>query len=134
MASKAKFTSLLVCDDCRKEDNGKDIAIGIYTGSLLFVSFPAMVPYMAFRFEVIPVQKEYGNIQVVLQKEDGKEILRIQGGAVFSSINEPGSFFFKVGPVAFENEGTFKVLLGMDEDPEEVAHFKVAKFEQKAAS
>lgn len=36
-----KITNALLCDDVRTEDNGKAIIIGVYTGHVVFSSFPA---------------------------------------------------------------------------------------------
>lgn len=36
-----RIDSLLLCDDIRKEDNGKAIIIGVYTGDIVVPKFPA---------------------------------------------------------------------------------------------
>jgi hypothetical protein len=36
-----KVRDVLVCDDIRTEDNGKQILIGVYTGNILLNEFPA---------------------------------------------------------------------------------------------
>jgi hypothetical protein len=36
-----EFRTALVCDDVRREDNGKDIIIGVYSDTIVVASFPA---------------------------------------------------------------------------------------------
>lgn len=37
---KLTLSSVILCDDVRREDNGKDILIGVYTGDVLVPKFP----------------------------------------------------------------------------------------------
>jgi hypothetical protein len=52
---REEVTAVLVCDDIRKENNGKDILIGVYSGDILLPSLPAQLS-LAFWIEVAPVQ------------------------------------------------------------------------------
>jgi hypothetical protein len=38
---KLKLVCGIVCDDIRREDNGKEIIIGVYSGSIVVPQFPA---------------------------------------------------------------------------------------------
>lgn len=38
---RTKLLAALICDDARREHNGKEILIGIYTGDILVAHFPA---------------------------------------------------------------------------------------------
>jgi hypothetical protein len=40
-APKVTLSNALLCDDVRREDNGKDILIGVYTGKVLVSKMPA---------------------------------------------------------------------------------------------
>lgn len=52
-----KFTvnSVVICDDVRKEVNGKDILIGVYGGSIIVQSLPVNLP-IAVWVELTPAQ------------------------------------------------------------------------------
>lgn len=41
MSKPIKFDSVIVCDDIRREDNGKALLIGVYAGDILVPRFPA---------------------------------------------------------------------------------------------
>ena len=40
-APNAKVVCAILCDDVRKEENGKDIILGVYSGNVLIEKFPA---------------------------------------------------------------------------------------------
>ena len=39
--AKLKFLFGIVCDDVRREDNGKELILGVYSGSILVPTFPS---------------------------------------------------------------------------------------------
>lgn len=39
--SRLKFKCVVICDDIRREDNGKQILIGVYSGNIVVEKFPA---------------------------------------------------------------------------------------------
>lgn len=43
MTIPLEIREVLVCDDIRREDNGKAILIGVYTGDMVFSNFPVNV-------------------------------------------------------------------------------------------
>ncbi|MES2223229.1 MAG: hypothetical protein V4587_19945, partial [Acidobacteriota bacterium] len=46
MAIKHRFT--LMCDEIRREDNGKFIVLGLYTPNISLMSLPAILPALTF--------------------------------------------------------------------------------------
>ena len=52
-AQKIDVRYVIVCDDIRKEDNGKSILIGVYTEAILVNQSPAKLG-LSFRIEVMP--------------------------------------------------------------------------------
>jgi 4-hydroxy-3-methylbut-2-en-1-yl diphosphate synthase IspG/GcpE len=121
------FESVIVADDCRKEDNGKDIAIGIYTGSVISTVLPFALPQMAVRFVVRPEKLRYDNVHFSLKNPDGKNLVEVRGSIAVSRLDIPGVFVFKFGPVVFEKAGRYTLHLGMDADETEVSSFLVEK-------
>ena len=43
-----KILSALICDDVRREDNGKEILIGVYSGSIAIPTIPANITLTAW--------------------------------------------------------------------------------------
>jgi hypothetical protein len=113
-----RLISTIISDDCRKEDSGKDIIIGVYTGGIYSVKVPFILPTLAVRFEILPSKLKYENVKFILRDTTEKNIAIVSGKLEFSKINSPGAFFFKFGPVTFAKEGEHGLWLGMDEDPD----------------
>ncbi len=55
--SRRNISNVIICDDVRKEDNGKIILIGVYPAGILTSSLPSQLAFMTY-FEVIPVDQE----------------------------------------------------------------------------
>lgn len=48
--------NVVICDDIRREDNGKNMLIGVYSGSIIVSGFPANLSLAAWiRFELAGV-------------------------------------------------------------------------------
>jgi hypothetical protein len=125
MSTTHKFVSLIICDDCRREDNGKEILIGTYAGSMLVNAVPLTLPTFALRIEIIPKQKEYKKTIAILKNPRGEDVFRVEGSVVVPHTDLPASFSFKVSPVIIVMTGEYKIFLGMDEEPEEIASLRV---------
>jgi hypothetical protein len=127
MSPRVNLISTIISDDCRKEDNGKDIIIGVYTGGIFSGAVPFILPTLAVRFEIIPAKLVYERVKFVLRDTVEKDIVMARGKLSFNRINLPAAFFFKFGPVKFEKEGQHSLWLGMDEDPELVGLLNITK-------
>ena len=127
MSQRVNLISTIISDDCRKEDNGKDIIIGVYTGGIFSAAVPFILPTLAVRFEIIPTKLSYERIKFILRDTVENDIVMATGKLSFNRINFPGAFFFKFGPVKFEKEGQHSLWLGMDEDPNLVGLLNITK-------
>ena len=104
---------VLICDDLRTEDNGKQILIGVYTGGILFSKFPAQ--------HVITVwcdveQPEAGKIPLQLKVSFGKKDLFV--AQVDMEVHTPAPtavFAFKI-PVRVESVGTLRFQMRQHAD------------------
>jgi hypothetical protein len=62
---KMNVTAALVCDDVRKEINGKDILIGVYSGGILVPQFPGEVTMALYlQYEPTVTGKIDGSIRL----------------------------------------------------------------------
>jgi hypothetical protein len=125
MATTHKLVSLIMCDDCRREDNGKEIIIGVYTGAMISRVLPFVLPTFALRFEIIPQQREYKKTAAIMKNPRGEEIFRVDGMLAVSRVDFGASFFYRVSPLLITMAGDHAILLGLDEEPEQVAVLRV---------
>lgn len=87
--------AVIFCDDVRREENGKEILIGVYSGAAIFTDFPARISaYLWMQF------KTKGTGEVVREVRG----LNSDGAQMFS-----GEFGASVGP---HEEGTMSVPIG----------------------
>jgi|SRR5437016_5685771 hypothetical protein len=125
MATTHKLVSLIMCDDCRREDNGKEIIIGAYTGAIITPIIPVMLPTFALRFEIIPNQNEYKKTIAIIKNPLGEEIIRVEGGLAVSRTDFGASFFYRISPLPIMMAGAYTIYLGLDEEPEEVGRLMI---------
>jgi hypothetical protein len=86
MESRNEFriVSMLVCDDIRREFNGKEILIGVYNNVIIFPSFPASLPNLVIRVGFYT--KKWGTTNVKFTVTD------VTSGAVVASYESPIEF------------------------------------------
>jgi hypothetical protein len=127
MPTTYKFISIVMCDDARREDNGKEILIGTYSGSMLVPAVPYVLPSFAMRFEIIPIRTEYRKVIALLKNPKNEDVFRLEGALAVARPNIQASFFYRASPVLLATTGEYKVFLGMDEDPEEVGSLTITQ-------
>ena len=125
MATTHKLVSLIMCDDCRKEDNGKDIIIGVYTGAMIVPVLPFLLSTFALRFEIIPQQLEYKKAVAFMKNPREEEIFRVEGMLTVSRMDFGVSFFYRISPLPIRMQGDYAIFLGLDEEPEQIAVLRV---------
>jgi hypothetical protein len=125
MPTTYRLVSLIICDDCRREDNGKDIIIGTYTGAMISPTLPVILPTFVLRFEIIPHQREYQRTIAFMRSPRGDEMFRVEGALIISRPDFGASFFYKVSPLMITVPGDHTIHLGLDEEPEQIAVFKI---------
>jgi hypothetical protein len=102
-----EFSSVIFCDDIRKEVTNKDILIGVYTGDILVGSFPAWIN-LSIWAEIFASEKGVEKFDLRLMVGDREPLLfkasmefHQSGGAAFAI---PGMqiHFEKEGDLALE--------------------------------
>ena len=79
------FNAAILCDDIRKEDNGKYIAIGIYSSNVVVGMFPVISRYcLLMRARMEGAHSETLKFRVLV---DGAEVQRMEG---FIEGTQPG--------------------------------------------
>jgi hypothetical protein len=118
--------SVIVCDDVRREVNGKEILVGVYNGSAIFSQFPAAFPHLFFRIAV-----DFRGAQQVkqffLQVHDdaGKLLLSINQDIHYIEADSPTLFLVGTGPIIFPSPTVLRISFGADKEPEVVGRFAV---------
>jgi hypothetical protein len=105
--------STLICDDIRREDNGKLLFVGVYTPGIRFAQLPASISLCAFQvweaeasgihqFRLLLKHVETGRILL-----DGQATMEVpRAGA--------GYLTLRLGALRFEAVGDYQLLFMLD--------------------
>ena len=121
--------SMLICDVARKELGGKDILIGVYSGSMLSKDVPFSMPSFAVWLEVRPLKKSYKSVALEIITPKEETLIAANGQVVLLDNSEFSGIPFQFGSFMFPMEGIYKVKFGFDGKLEEVGNFKISKGE-----
>ena len=113
-----KYT--IVCDDVRKEDNGKILIIGMYMGVITVPQLPFILPSLTF-FQVMDSDRPgHWAMKLKLQHlESGRTLVEAHGGIV---CQQPGPAIMpvKFGPVQLQAVGPYDFSVEVEEHREPI--------------
>ena len=121
-----KVKSIIICDDVRTENSGKEILIGVYNDVIVFPRLPAGIIKLFIRvaLDVIPLQSFTFNILIV--DPDGKTIGEHERKAEAPDVDTPVLIGLVLAGLRFEKEGIYKIRLRIDGSKlEEIGSFAV---------
>ena len=136
MARPKPFTvrSAIVCDDIRREQNGKDILIGVYGGVIVVHDgFPASLPQFALHLEIEISKLFYETSILRIVSPEGRDIVKIAGALNFRRTDEPAILSVVFGPVQFPMPGEYRIHLGLDGPDRRVSSFHVREREPESS-
>jgi hypothetical protein len=114
----ARFRSLLLCDDIRREDNGKELLIGVYSGGIRFFGAgPGRLRQLYFRIEL---EQEGENLEspfsLELTAPSGAKLINAQDIKVGIIKQGRGTVSINHLDLVFYEEGIYliKVVMGGD--------------------
>lgn len=129
-SSRIKVRSLILCEDIRREDNGKELLLGVFSGVIAAAKLPLKLPRIGFRIEA---QTRAGDLsgptEVLVFGPDRKQLIKVDGEFPASptlKAGEPFSFSFTIGPVTFEKEGWYSVRWRMAGEEHRVGDFSIS--------
>jgi hypothetical protein len=113
MAITARY--IIVCDDFRREDNGKFILIGIYTPDMVVPQIPFAMPTLTF-FMVLDSDRPgtFGFRITVQHQESGAVLGQAMGMIPVANPQQPIVFPVKIGGVQFNSAGLYSFSVAID--------------------
>lgn len=103
-----KILSALICDDVRREDNGKEILIGVYSGSILIPTIPANIMLTAWINMEVHGPCEFDFEIRVLDPSD-RQIAHGKVHVASSEAHDLSSMALPRFPINAEKEGWLKI-------------------------
>lgn len=124
MAFRHRYT--LICDDFRREDNGKLILIGVYVDTIVLPQLPFALPSISFFSFLESDRPGHWALDFKLTHlESGKNLVEGHGGA---EVRKPGIVIapLKFGPIQFQAVGAYSFSVQIQGEAEPIiTHFNV---------
>jgi len=122
-----KVKSVIICDDVRRETNGKEILIGVYNDTLLFSDVPALMGKVSFRVALWS-EKVLKRFNIRIEDPNKNKVIEAQGEV--PNAPNPKSDPHRVvgitcGNLPFSVVGTYRILFGADHKLEPSCEFIV---------
>ncbi len=116
MAITARY--ILMCDDARREDNGKIIIIGLYTPDMTVQQIPFVMPTLTFFLNLESDRPgNFGFRTRVEHQETGTVLPQTVAMGMIGIVNpqQPGVVVVKFGGVIFNAQGLYSFSLQLDD-------------------
>lgn len=118
--------SIIVCDDVRREDNGKEILIGVYTDTIVTVKEPPIVlPKLCIRIQLSTKKSEFKNVSCKIISPSRKEIFSGNSPMKIENPDDPTIVTLAFSPAPLPMAGVYSIRFGMDVEPRKIGQFEV---------
>lgn len=122
---RADVSAVIICDDVRKENTGKDILIGVYSGTVNVPAYPTTFP-AALWIEIEPEGIGIVRCEFAITTPSGNPPMKV---GFDLDVREPGTAVFVMGgvPLTLERDGELVISATIGSDPERVVKRKPVK-------
>jgi hypothetical protein len=125
MGKDVQATSVVICDDVRREASGKEILIGTYAGVIYFPSLPATLTTFATRIEFKTELPQADDITVELRGSDDTALFSVTGFMEMVGTEGVQVLTMIANNVHFPKEDTYNILFGRKGSVEKIYSFPV---------
>jgi hypothetical protein len=127
VASEYKVEHVIVCDDVRREDNGKELLIGVYNHAIIVAEDP---PYtlMKLCFRILVDLRSTGKKKMVfvINTPSGRDFLSAEG-TVEAERAEKTSLILPIFPARLPELGIYTIKFALDGKPRKIGEFEVRR-------
>jgi len=111
-----------MCDDIRREDNGKLLLIGVYGQSIAVPQFPATLPSLVFFQGLESDRPGSWTVRMRLQHLDTGQ--KVMEGMGMINFRQPGAGAnpIRLPGVQFQNPGTYHFVLDIEGQPDPIMY------------
>jgi len=115
MTASFNIRNALVCDDARREMNGKSILIGVYNDVIVLPQFPfIVVPKLVFYMVVNPLGNKFSTVEFRMTDSAGNKVFEISGGLSPYDPSESMPIVIQAVGLTFASAGTYTMELALD--------------------
>jgi hypothetical protein len=116
----------VMCDEVRREDNGKFLLLGVYADAILFNSFPAAWPGLTFFVKLHCEEPGVYGMKMRLEKLEGGAPLHQAEGAIGAQQRGPIFVPIRTPPSTFEQAGGYNFVIEFENSEPILYSFSVA--------
>jgi len=110
---------ILICDDVRREDNGKLILIGLYLPDMVVQQIPFLMPTLSFFLNLESDRPGTFAFRITIQHQESGTILgQAMGMIPVANPAAPIIIPVKVGGVQFNSAGLYSFSMSVDGQPD----------------
>jgi len=131
MARKIRVHNFIVCDDIRREDNGKAILTGVYLGNMIVPGLPALLSKLSFYFTISGASPGQATLRLYSPHRTLDRKLPVE--IANSAESEPGTraLGISISPFIASEDGRYTVLLEFASGEKIRRYFNVVVGEEK---
>lgn len=101
----------VMCDEVRREDNGKFLLLGVFADAILFNSFPTTMMGLSFFVKIhFDVPGIYG-MSMRLERLEGGEPIHVADGAITAAQRGPAFVPIRTPPITFDRSGGYNFVI-----------------------
>jgi hypothetical protein len=115
-----KYT--LMCDEMRREDNGKLLLIGVYQDVILASQFPFALPGITFYMKIESDRPGSWSVRMRLEHLDSGEKMLEALGAITFQRPGPGINPIRLPPIQFKAPGVYHFVLEVEGQPDPILY------------
>lgn len=121
----SKFRNAILCDDIRDEAGGKNSLMGVFAGDIVVAHLPATIN-LAFFLQYFPDASDGPSLSSELRLlQDDREMGKFAMKADTPPAGQVVTIILPRGMLAFDKEGTLRMVVSMNGKEEEVLSKKV---------
>lgn len=123
----------LFCEDVRREDNGKEMLIGVYSGDIRAGTFPTVI-HLVIWMQIISLQSGEAPIEIRLLNKNNDQVFHAGGQIDFRKAYAIGSVHFGPVRVPLSSEDELRLEIREHAGPwTEIKRVLVLRFDNAAA-
>jgi hypothetical protein len=116
MSARDYIQSVIICDEVRTEITGKDIAIGIFNGTMIVPRIPFVIPMLAVRFELNFFGEFQQTMELRLQDPNHNMIIEQKMPIKFNDWSKPGAITLNMEGLILPVEGAYLFEVKFNDD------------------
>src|SRR5437868_13449570 len=115
MSADYKVRYVLICEDIRKEENGKLFIIGAYNDVIILSTVPTHFLSLCFKINIKLERNDFKVLNFIVRHQNGSEIINASNEPGPGSTKEPMDIILKLANPTLSAVGKYSILLRSEE-------------------